>query len=90
MTNSELMHWRNRTQLHERRDEEANAQMDDLLDEARRNHPASPQVPLSLPAPEQALAPVVLVEGFFSFFNEVSASDCYNAEWSLGTDGRIY
>jgi len=52
-------------------DGEANAQMEDLLDEARRYHPGSPKTPLRRPAPEQHLPPVVLVEGFFSFFNEV-------------------
>lgn len=52
-------------------DDDANAQMDDLLQEARKYHPESPKVPLRRPAPEQHLPPVVLVEGFFSFFNEV-------------------
>jgi hypothetical protein len=55
-------------------DGDADAQMEDLLDEARRYHPDSPKTPLRRPAPEQHLPPVVLVEGFFSFFNEVRLS----------------
>lgn len=52
-------------------DDDANAHMDDLLEEARKHHSGSPKTPLRRPAPEQELPPVVLVEGFFSFFNEV-------------------
>ena len=58
-------------------DGEANAQMEDLLEEARRYHPDSPKAPLRRPAPEQHLPPVVLVEGFFSFFNEVRLSRAF-------------
>lgn len=72
MTNAELLYTHHHARLHEDNDEEANAQMDDLLEEARRPHPGGPKTPLRHPAPEQALSPVVLVEGFFSFFNEVS------------------
>jgi len=60
--------------LPDEEDGEANAQMEDLLEEARRYHPDSPKAPLRRPAPEQHLPPVVLVEGFFSFFNEVRLS----------------
>lgn len=47
-----------------------NEHLDDLLREAERPH--SPHTALHYPAPEQRLPPVVLVEGFFSFFNEVN------------------
>lgn len=71
MTNAALLHAHHTARLHEDNDEEANAHLDDLLEEARRPHPGSPKTPLRHPAPEQTLPPVVLVEGFFSFFNEV-------------------
>lgn len=71
MTNAELVNTHHNLHLHGD-DDAANFEMDELLEEARRPHPDSPQTALSRPAPEQVLAPVVLVEGFFSFFNEVS------------------
>lgn len=62
----------------------ANSHLDDLLHEAARlatrgaavNNATSATIsaaaPVGQPAPEQSVSPVVLVEGFFSFFNEVS------------------
>ena len=72
MTNGHIMPTSHHPpRLHGDGDDVADAQMDDLLDEACKYHPNSPKVALRCPAPEQHLPPVILVEGFFSFFNEV-------------------
>lgn len=76
MTNAHIMHMSPPPRLHGA-DDSGNAHLDDLLREAQRTHSDSPHTALHYPAPEQLLPPVVLVEGFFSFFNEV------NRAWSL-------
>ncbi|KAF8323289.1 alpha/beta-hydrolase [Clavulina sp. PMI_390] len=66
MTNTDFLHLHQR--LHGDQDS-ANAALDELLEEAQRTHPEAPTSPITHPAPEQLIPPVVLVEGFFSFFD---------------------
>lgn len=72
MTNDQHLYASNGQHIHNNADDsDLEEHFEELIDEAKRYHKGDSRRPVANPAPPQHLPPLVLVEGFFSFFDPI-------------------